>query len=161
MNYKNYEIERKFLIINELWDKIEKPDGEIYIQGYIQNKSGKTVRVRIAGNKGWLTIKGSSKGITRYEFEYNIPHEDAKIMLEQFTKNQIIKNRYKINYKGHLWEVDEFKGDNAGLILAEIELKSEDEYFEIPDWIGKEVSGEKYYYNAYLSKHPYKNWQHI
>ncbi|NCC70780.1 CYTH domain-containing protein [bacterium] len=161
MNYKNYEIERKFLIINELWDKIEKPDGEIYIQGYIQNKSGKTVRVRVAGNKGWLTIKGSSKGITRYEFEYNIPHEDAKIMLEQFTKNRIIKNRYKINYKGHLWEVDEFKGDNNGLILAEIELKSEDEYFEIPDWIGKEVSGEKYYYNAYLSKHPYKNWQHI
>lgn len=154
----NFEIERKFLIIHDLWNNFEKPKGEIYIQGYIHNKSGKTVRVRIAGNKGVLTIKGKSKGISRKEFEYNIPVEDAKILIEQFTENQIIKKRYKVNFKGHLWEIDEFDGNNKGLIIAEIELKSEDEIFELPEWVGKEVSDNKHYYNSYLSKRPYKSW---
>ncbi len=152
------EIERKFLVNQEIWDELEKPDGEFYRHGYLLTDPTKTIRVRQTSQKGFLTIKGISIGASRSEFEYEIPHEEAKELLDQFSVSELSKIRYKILFENKWWEVDEFLGDNEGLMVAEIELQSEDESFPIPDWIGPEVTGEKKYYNSNLTQLPFKNW---
>src|SRR5436190_1509449 len=133
------EIERKYLIHKDLWHSIDKGKGEYLRQGYISTDPSKTIRVRVTDSKGFLTIKGSTKGISRLEFEYEIPREEAIELLNHFTSSSIEKIRYKISHIGKVWEADEFKGENEGLLLAEIELSSATETFEIPRWIGKEV----------------------
>ena len=150
------EIERKFLVNKNLF----KPESEYqYIaQGYLSSTPERTVRVRIKNNRGYLTVKGKNTGISRSEFEYEIPEDDAKELLELCEPSIIVKKRYIVNFYGSIWEVDVFEGNNEGLIVAEIELKSEDEHFNKPDWLGKEVSFDKKYYNSNLSKYPYKLW---
>lgn len=152
------EIERKFLV-NEKWKKIQKPAGEFYRQGYLLTDPNKTIRVRQTAEKGFLTIKGISKGATRAEFEYEIPVIEAEELLNQFAVSELSKIRFKILFENKLWEVDEFLGENEGLIVAEIELQSEDENFTIPDWIGREVTGEEQYYNSNLTLFPFKDWE--
>jgi adenylate cyclase len=118
------------------------------------------VRVRIAGEQGFLTIKGKTQGISRLEFEYEIPLADAHTLLTELCEKPLIeKYRYLLDYEGFTWEIDEFLGDNAGLIVAEIELKSENQAFVQPDWLGEEVSHDPRYLNANLIRNPYKNWQ--
>lgn len=152
------EIERKFLVKDSSWKTLAEP--EYYKQGYLSYGKGNTVRVRIAGRKAFLTVKSSTVGISRSEFEYNIPLEEAKQILEEICEKPLIeKHRTKIEYKGMVWEVDEFLSENKGLVIAEIELESEDQQFELPPWIGKEVSGDKRYYNSYLIKNPFCTWQ--
>ena len=151
------EIERKFLVKNMDWKT--NSQGIYYHQGYLNDEPERTVRVRIAGNKAFLTIKGISKGFSRDEFEYEIPLTDASEILNKLCfKPNIEKYRYRINYNNHQWEIDEFAGDNKGLIVAEIELQTEDEKFELPDWIGQEVTGDPRYYNSNLIKNPYLSW---
>lgn len=152
------EIERKFLVDKGKWESAEKPAGTLYRQGYILAEKYKTIRVRCVGNKGYITIKGQATGISRDEYEYEIPLNDANEMLEKFCGSVVEKKRYKVMHAGKLWEVDVFEGDNQGLFIAEIELKREDEKFEIPEWAGKEVTGDSRYYNAYLSQNPFKEW---
>lgn len=155
------EIERKYLVDKEIWPGTVKDDRHLIRQGYILNNADKTVRIRLYDNKGYITIKGLSTGASRPEFEYEIPEEDAKELLDNFCTSRISKIRNKILYKGKVWEVDEFLDDNAGLIVAEIELLGEDEEFDLPDWIAKEVTGEEKYYNSNLSQHPYKDWKQV
>ena len=152
------EIERKFLINHSKWLKVEKPIGNHFRQGYLLTDPTKTIRVRQTSEKGFLTIKGLSVGATRLEYEYEIPIDEAKELLNNFVVSELSKIRYNIIFEGKLWEVDEFLGDNLGLIVAEIELKSEDEKFEIPDWIDREVTSEEKYYNSNLTLEPYRNW---
>jgi len=122
-------------------------------------QQGKTVRVRIIGDRGFLTIKGKSDSFTRLEFEYEIPFSDAQALVETLCDSPLIeKNRYKIPIEDVVWEVDEFFGDNAGLILAEIELEREDQEFSVPNWIAEEVTADLRYYNSNLAQNPYKNW---
>lgn len=127
------------------------------VQGYICSEKGRTVRVRIRDDKGYLTVKGaaSSSGLSRYEFEREVPLEDAEQMLRLCEQESINKERYLVPYKGHTWEVDVFHGHNEGLILAEIELSREDEPFERPSWLGKEVTGDRRYYNSVLMRTPF------
>ena len=153
------EIERKFLVRQEIWAQLEKPDGEFYRQGYLLTDPTKTIRVRQTSEKGFLTIKGISVGASRAEFEYEIPQEEAKDLLDQFSVSELSKIRYKILFENKLWEVDEFLGENEGLMVAEIELQSEDETFSTPNWIGEEVTGEEKYYNSNLTLLPFKNWK--
>ena len=151
------EIERKFLVSSDEYKKLALP--VYYRQGYLSASPTCVVRVRVAGEKAYLTIKGKTKGLTRDEFEYNIPVDEANEMLSKMALTNIIeKNRYIIKYVGNNWEVDEFLGDNAGLIVAEIELESEDAPFDKPAWVGKEVSDDGRYFNSGLSQNPYKNW---
>ena len=152
----NVEIERKFLIKSDLWK--ENSVGVHYAQGYLNDAGTNTVRVRIAGEKAFLTIKSKSEGIFRQEFEYEIPPEEAKELLKLSQTQIIEKIRYKIEYAGKCWEVDEFLGKNRGLYVAEIELNSEDEPFEKPEWVGQEVSDDKRYYNSYLARKPFSEW---
>ncbi len=153
-----FEIERKFLVDASLWDIAEKPSPQSLNQGYITNDPAKTVRVRATNTEGFITIKGKSIGIGRAEYEYSIPLHEAQELLEGFTQNNIEKLRYTLDYEGKIWEVDVFLGDNQGLIVAEIELLSEDETFLKPSWISTEVTNDVRYYNARLSTNPYKNW---
>lgn len=120
--------------------------------------SNKTIRVRQTNDKGYITIKGASIGISRPEFEYEIPMQDAEVLLNKFSISELIKVRYKILFKNKIWEVDEFLGENIGLIVAEIELENEDEQFEMPDWIANEVTGIQKYYNSILATFPYSKW---
>lgn len=150
------EIERKFLVRNDDWRSLGVPIH--YAQGYLVADEVRTVRIRIAGANGFLTIKGQSQGISRNEFEYQIPITEALEMLKLCTIPVIEKFRTKVLYEGKIWEVDEFEGKNKGLILAEIELKSEDEAFSIPPWIGTEVTGDLRYYNSRLARYPFSNW---
>ena len=152
------EIERKFLV-NHKWELIEKPIGQRYRQGYILNDPTKTIRVRQTEDKAFLTIKGITIGATRPEYEYEIPPDDAKELLDSFSTSELSKIRYKITFENKVWEVDEFLGDNDGLIVAEIELSSETEKFNIPDWVDKEVTNEVKYYNSNLAINPVKNWR--
>ena len=152
---KNVETERKFLVDHEKWASLEKPPGISYIQGYLCIDSDKVVRVRVAGEKGFLTIKGKPATISRPEYEYAIPAEEAREMLQLFTTVQVEKVRTRIPSGVHVWEVDEFHGANEGLIVAEIELENADDLFDKPAWLGKEVTGDKRYYNAWLSLHPF------
>lgn len=152
------EIERKFLVVGDRWR--EQAVGQLYRQGYISTaRPGQTVRVRVAGEQGYLTIKGPTTGITRTEFEYPIPLADANEMLETMCDRPIVeKTRYCLPIKDLVWEIDEFAGENAGLIVAEVELTSASQEIDIPAWIGQEVSGDSRYYNASLSAQPYRTW---
>lgn len=152
------EIERKFLVNHEKWHILDKNEGILFRQGYLFASPAKTIRVRIADDKGFLTIKGATEGITRSEFEYEIPRKEAEELLEQFADTEILKHRYFILDKGNKWEVDVFLGENEGLILAEIELESENEELQLPNWIDIEVSLDSRYYNANLIKKPYRKW---
>ena len=154
-----YEIERKFLVKRELWRKPD--DGVRYRQGYVATKDGMTVRVRIAGEKAYLTLKDRAVGLVRHEFEYEIPVADAEVMLDTMcTKPQVEKIRYKIPAAepGLVWEIDEFLGENAPLLTAEIELPSESTPFLIPEWIGEDVTNDHRYKNNNLASHPYSEW---
>ena len=153
------EIERKFLVKKENWNQLEKPRGENFRQGYLLTDPKKTIRVRQTSDKGFLTIKGISVGATRAEYEYEIPFVEAQELLDQFAVSELSKIRYKISVDHHIWEVDVFLGENEGLIVAEIELKTEDESFKIPDWIAQEVTAEEKYFNSNLTLNPYKNWE--
>ena len=151
------EIERKFLIKEKPFS-IAKRSLKIN-QGYIINEKSKVIRVREKGNDYFLTIKGNNIGISRLEYDFPISKEDAKELIFHFCKTTLIeKTRHYIEHKGHTWEVDEFHGKNNGLIVAEIELESEDEKFEIPDWVGEEVTQDDRYYNMNLAIHPFTSW---
>ncbi len=144
------EIERKFLVTDAIWNELSNSTPSKIIQGYLSTNPECTVRVRIKNEVAFLTIKGKNKGIVRSEFEYEIPFDEAKEMLTTLTTKSIEKERYSIKVGQHFWDVDVFYGKLKGLILAEIELKSEDEDFEMPNWIDKEVSNDAYYYNSNL-----------
>jgi adenylate cyclase len=152
------EIERKFLVSDNAYRISAEP---LYIhQGFLSTDKDRVVRIRIAGDEAFLTIKGITQGISRAEFEYRIPVADAESMLKHLClKPTIEKYRFKIDFKGNTWEVDEFLGENEGLVIAEIELKHEGQEFTKPAWVGEEVSHDLRYYNANLVKHPYKYWQ--
>lgn len=152
------EIERKFLIDQQKWDNLNKPEGKLFRQGYILTDSDKTIRVRATESKGFLTIKGQTIGATRMEYEYEIPLTEATELLDNFAVSELSKTRYEIIFNGKLWEVDVFLGDNKGLIVAEIELESEDETFDLPDWVSTEVTEEAKYYNSNLTVKPFKGW---
>lgn len=154
-----FEIERKYLLNQDKWANYEKPKGEFYRQGYILKDPAKTVRVRLTDSNAYITIKGSVEGISRLEYEYEIPQADAKDLLDHFCSSELSKTRYKIPYEGKVWEVDEFYGENEGLVLAEIELESEDESYRLPDWISMDVTGDIRYYNSRLTEHPFKSWK--
>lgn len=149
------EIERKFLVKGEGW---RNDSGVVYRQGYLNRDKARTVRVRIAGNAAFLTIKGQSTGATRAEFEYPVPVEDARALLALCDGPLIEKTRFLVMHEGHCWEVDEFAGDNAGLVVAELELLSEDEAFARPDWLGDEVTPDARYFNSNLATHPFSAW---
>jgi adenylate cyclase len=152
------EIERKFLLANDDWRGLGQPTP--MRQGYLAADPVRTVRVRIEGERAVITIKSKSVGISRGEWEYEIPVSDASELLQGLCETPLVeKTRHRIEHAGHIWEVDEFHGDNAGLVVAEIELDAEDEAFEIPAWIGREVTGDKRYYNSSLIRLPYSKWK--
>ena len=144
------EIERKFLVDKLIWGEISKPQPKHIIQAYLLRTPEKTIRIRIKEDKGFLTIKGETIGISRSEFEYEIPLSDAKEMIAQFADKVIEKFRYELTVGNHLWEVDEFTGNLESLILAEIELGAENEQFQKPSWATKDVSLDPQYYNSML-----------
>ncbi len=153
------EIERKFLVEDSPW---KGQQGTLYRQGYLTTDPERTVRVRIAGDQGYLTIKGRSSGATRTEFEYPIPVADAEQLLEELCPQpQIEKIRYRLEFAGLTWDVDVFRGDNDGLVIAEVELEGSDQNIELPPWVGREVTGDKRFFNAYLTKHPFQTWSDI
>jgi adenylate cyclase len=152
------EIERKFLVDHKKWDQVDKPVGTHYKQGYILNTREHTVRVRISDKQGFLNLKSRNSQISRNEYEYVIPLEDGIEIFNSFTQNGTEKVRYRIPYQGKLWEVDVFMSENAGLIVAEIELESETEAFEKPEWITTEVTDDGRYTNASLATRPFKDW---
>ena len=153
------EIERKFLVKDTSYKELAYSSSRI-AQGYICSARGKTVRVRIRDAKGYLTIKGPSDegGLSRYEWEKEIPLEEARELMKICEPGMIDKTRYLVRSGAHVFEVDEFYGDNEGLVVAEVELKSEDEPFEKPAFIGEEVTGIVKYYNSFLMKCPYNTW---
>ncbi|MBP5571576.1 MAG: CYTH domain-containing protein [Bacteroidales bacterium] len=154
------EIERKFLVAGEY--KSFATSSERITQGYLSSASGRTVRVRIRGEKGYLTVKGPSKdgGLSRFEWEMEIPMPDARALLDLCEPGVIDKTRWLIPAGDgiHTWEVDEFHGTNDGLVVAEIELRSESDSFELPSWLGPEVTGDRRYYNSQLTQHPFSSW---
>lgn len=150
------EIERKFLVKNDGW-KVRASEGSLCLQGYLVADREKTVRVRVMGDVGYLTIKGATEGISRMEFEYEIERPDAEYML-MLCDRRIEKIRYFVEEGGLTWEVDVFEGANAGLVMAEIELDSEEREILVPHWAGEEVSGDQRYYNSYLAIHPFSSW---
>lgn len=150
------EIERKFLLRNDQW---RGGPGTPLRQGYLGSGNGISVRVRVAGDTAWLTVKGPTTGASRPEYEYTIPLEDAREMLDQLCPPPLIeKCRYKVEHEGFTWEIDEFAGANQGLVVAEVELDSEDQAVPLPDWVGEEVTGDPRYYNASLARTPYSEW---
>jgi len=152
------EIERKFLVLNDDWRGIVESDMQI-IQAYLASNEFSSTRIRIQGDKANINIKSATLGITRTEFEYAIPVDDAQLMIDNLCIKPVIeKTRYIVKHMQHRWEIDVFSGDNRGLIVAEIELSSPDETFEKPSWIGEEVSNDARYYNVCLVKTPYKTW---
>jgi len=153
------EIERKFLVDADKWRQFVKPEPMHIKQGYLYSDVDKTIRVRVVGEKAYLTIKGATTGISRSEYEYPIPVKDAIDLLDTLAVSFTEKNRYNINFAGHLWEVDVFFGDNAGLIVAEIELENEATEFELPGWVTVEVSADVRYYNSNLSVNPFNKWK--
>jgi CYTH domain-containing protein len=151
------EIERKFLVRDDAWRTAAS--GDRYRQGYLSTVPGRTVRVRVIADVGYLTIKGATVGAVRSEYEYVIPVEDAHAMLDGLCLRPLIeKTRYRIEYQGLVWEVDEFEGENDGLVVAEVELESQDQAITLPGWAGDEVTGDPRYYNANLVANPYRNW---
>ncbi|MFA6335009.1 MAG: CYTH domain-containing protein [Bacteroidales bacterium] len=152
------EIERKFLVTGEF--RVYSTDFKTIKQGYLSSVPERSVRIRVKGKRGFITIKGASGtgGISRFEWEREISASDAEELLKLCEPGIIEKNRYEVVAGSHVYEVDEFLGDNIGLIIAEIELKNEDEDFEKPEWLGKEVTGDVRYYNTWLSEHPFNKW---
>ena len=152
------EIERKFLVNNDSWRK-QADKSIVMSQGYLVGSDKASVRIRLAGDSAWLNIKSATLDVTRREYEYAIPVADAQEMLANLCDKPLIeKVRHYVPYGQHTWEVDVFEGDNAGLIVAEIELAQADESFAKPSWLGEEVSADTRYYNVCLVKHPYKDW---
>jgi CYTH domain-containing protein len=153
------EIERKFLVTSEDFKTGAIKQTRI-IQGFLNTDPKRTVRVRLKGDKGFLTVKGksSANGLTRFEWEKDISKTEAEALLDLCEEGVIDKMRYEVKQGLHIFEVDEFSGENEGLIMAEVELEHEDESFEHPQWLGKEVTGDIKYYNSQLSKHPFKKW---
>ena len=152
------EIEKKFLITDNSWRGLA--EGLPYCQGYLNSDKGRTVRIRTIDDRGVLTIKGPDEGGVKLEYEYDIPLDDAREMLDRLCHRPLIeKVRYRIPFAGFYWEVDEFTGDNSGLLLAEIELAFVGQEFEKPAWIGREVTGDARYYNANLVHNPYSQWK--
>jgi CYTH domain-containing protein len=150
------EIERKFLVRGDSW---RGSKGIVVRQGHLSTDEERVVRVRTAGEKGFLTIKGKGEGLTRPEYEYGIPLQDAEEMLGTLCTGYLIeKIRYRVEHEGLIWEVDEFKGENQGLVVAEVELEKEEQEIAAPDWAGDEVSGDPRYLNVNLAKHPFKRW---
>ena len=149
------EIERKFLVRGEAW---RTATGVAHCQGYLNRDKDRTVRVRVAGPQAWLTIKGANQGATRAEFEYEIPMADGQALLNLCEGPRILKVRHRVTVGHTLWEVDEFFGENAGLVVAEVELPSESAAFDRPDWLGAEVTQDPRYYNSNLSALPYSQW---
>ncbi|TLD71833.1 CYTH domain-containing protein [Phragmitibacter flavus] len=150
------EIERKFLVASDAWR--EGASGTMMKQGYLARDPDRTVRIRIAGENAFVTIKGRRSGLARDEFEYAIPLSDAEELLRLCLPPLIEKTRFIVLHAGNRWEVDEFYGDNAGLIVAELELPSEDAAFEKPSWLGAEVSDDPRYFNSRLAQHQFKDW---
>lgn len=152
------EIERKFLVRDNTWRG--QGGGKRYRQGYLCIVKERTVRVRTTGDKGFITIKGMSVGATRSEYEYEIPLADAIEMLDRLCERPLIeKTRYRVSNEGLVWEIDEFEGDNQGLIIAEVELKEESQSITLPGWIGQEVTGDSRYFNANLAANPFSKWE--
>ena len=152
------EIERKFLVIGNKWRELA--NGTHYRQGYLNSIKERTVRIRTINDKAYLTVKGPTVGVTRMEFEYEIPYNDCVEMLDNLAEKPIIeKTRYKIKADDLVWEIDEFFGVNEGLIVAEVELQSEEQKFEKPEWIGEEISGDPRYFNSNLVNNPYTTWK--
>lgn len=153
------EIERKFLVNSEVF-KTDVVTRNRITQGYLSSAPERTVRVRIKGEKGFLTIKGinNAAGLSRFEWEKEIPLAEAQELLLLCEKGVIDKTRFEIRFGNHVFEVDQFHGENEGLLMAEVELQSENEVIEKPEWLGKEVTQDKRYYNSYLSQHPFKSW---
>jgi len=152
------EIERKFLVRGEF--RNDATEATEIVQGYLSSVPGSTVRIRIRGEKGYITIKGKAgaSGIERYEWEKEIPVDDARELMKLCEPFPVEKTRYLVPYRGHLFEVDVFHGSNSGLVMAEIELRSVDEVFEKPPWLGEEVSADPRYYNSALSVKPFSRW---
>ena len=155
------EIERKFLVVGD-FKHLAYQHSHIE-QGYFATEPGRTVRIRIRDDKAYLTIKGPSvnQGLSRYEYETEIPVDDAKLMMTMCMPGKIVKDRYLVQSGKHVIEVDEFWGENEGLVVAEIELEHEDEAYEKPDFLGQEVTGDVRYYNKYLSNNPYCSWKEV
>jgi adenylate cyclase len=151
------EIERKFLVDGDGWKA--GAQGRRLRQGYLSFDPDRTVRVRIASDRAWLNVKGRTKGIRRLEFEYEIPVADAVQLLDLSLAAVIDKTRYEVRHGERTWEVDEFHGENEGLVVAELELRDEQDEFERPSWLGAEVSGDPRYYNACLARHPFREWE--
>lgn len=152
------EIERKFLVVDESWRE-HAASRQAIRQGYLVGAARASIRVRVAGEQAWLNIKSATLGVERREYEYAIPLQDAQEMLEELCERpQIEKVRYEVPWAGHTWEVDVFEAENAGLVVAEIELSEADEAFERPPWVGEEVSDDPRYYNVCLIQHPYRDW---
>jgi adenylate cyclase len=151
------EIERKFLVSGDDWR--EGATGTGFRQGYLSTVKERTVRVRTTDDRGFLTVKGITVGATRAEYEYEIPFADATAMLDDLCERPLIsKTRYRIDHAGHTWDIDEFHDENDGLVIAEVELGSEDEEVDLPDWVGAEVTDDPRYFNANLIDHPYGEW---
>ncbi|MES2799937.1 MAG: CYTH domain-containing protein [Bacteroidota bacterium] len=144
------EIERKFLVNAAIWSALDGMEAKEITQAYLSKSKEMTIRVRIKGTSGYLTIKGATEGISREEFEYEIPVLEAKQLIDQFAEKSISKERYEVPFQGHTWEIDVFHGPLEGLVLAEIELSSEEEHFEKPNWLAKEVSDDLRYFNSHL-----------
>lgn len=154
------EIERKFLVVGDSW-RDEVVSATRIVQGYLSSGGSATVRARIKGERAYLTIKGQSQGISRSEFEYEIPVVDAEAMLAELSVGPVIeKTRHLIEVAGHTWELDVFAGDNDGLVMAELETASADEQFTMPPWAGQDVSDDARYYNVNLARSPYRVWGH-
>ncbi|WP_224491234.1 CYTH domain-containing protein [Robertkochia flava] len=153
------EIEHKFLVITDDYRRSALKKTPIE-QGFLNTDPDRTVRVRLRGSKGYLTVKGRSNdsGTSRFEWEHPISKNEAKALLSLCEPGAIKKTRFEVEYEGKLFEIDVFHEDNEGLVIAEIELEAEGEHFEKPEWLGREVTGVKRYYNSMLSKHPYSNW---
>lgn len=151
------EIERKYLVVGDAWRALGT--GTVFRQGYLSTEKERTVRVRVEGDRAKLTIKGITVGATRVEYEYEIPVAEAEEMLDDLCHQPIIeKTRRRIDAVSVVWEVDEFYGVNEGLVIAEVELESEDQEFDIPSWIGEEVTGDARYFNANLIARPFSTW---
>jgi len=151
------EIERKFLVRGDQWRT--QAYGVLCRQGYLNSAMERTVRIRTIGGRAFLTVKGPSAGTTRSEFEYEIPLADGNAMLASLAERPIVeKKRYHIPHEGMVWEIDEFSGENAGLIVAEVELASEGQSFRKPEWVGAEVTGDARYFNSNLARHPFTRW---
>jgi CYTH domain-containing protein len=151
------EIERKFLVNAALW--VRESEGVTIRQGYLSSIAERVVRVRVAGDAAFVTIKGATTNLTRLEFEYRIPRDDGETLLDQLCQRPLVeKTRRRQKFGGKVWEIDVFHGENDGLILAEVELLAEDERVELPLWAGSEVSDDPRYLNANLAKNPFKNW---